>query len=100
MKEITYYSVTFDRGLMIGSIMSNRNFEKFQGAVKYLNAVMDKAKEKCSQLGDKEDTISDYAKECPFEKEYSYTRQITTQDASGYCRIYCGSVTKKHLYLK
>lgn len=99
MKEIVYYSVTFDKGLIIYPLMTAKNFEKWQDAAKYLNETMDKAKEKCSQYLRLEETISDYAKECPYEKEYEYTRQITTLDALGWSRIYCGQVKRKKLRL-
>lgn len=99
MKEIVYYAVTFDKGLIISPLMTNRNFEKWQDAKKYLNETMDKAKEKCREYQRAEETISDYAKECPFEKEYEYTRQMTTLDALGWSRIYCGQVRKKYLRL-
>jgi len=99
METITYYEVSFKNGLRISPLMEDKNFKKWEDAVKYMNDKLDNVIKYVTQLGKDEEVISDAEKSNSFLPELSMSRQVVTQGKNCFCNIYNGSVIRRRLFL-
>lgn len=99
METITYYEVSFKNGSRISPLMEDKNFKKWEDAVKYMDDMLNRVIEDAAQWGTDNEVISDAERTNQFEPKLSMTRQVIMQGNDCFCRIYQGSVSRIRIFL-